>query len=148
MPTGGGVTHSSRLPVSEAVLCEGRLGRASGESASGLPTRRLTSTRRTLGRLLAGPVGEELERLGGWCGWLDRVGDDGQSGVAGQVQRFTGQLKCAGDGVVHLLGGGAVEPDVVAGPPGAELLAAGGKLADEVGEAAVVRVAAGLDAKC
>jgi hypothetical protein len=50
--------------------------------------------------------------------------------------------------VVHLLGGGAVEPDVVAGPPGAELLAAGGKFADEVGEAAVVGFAAGLDAQC
>ena len=55
--------------------------------------------------------------------------------------------RVAGDGMVHLLGGGAVEPDAVAGPPGAELVAAGGELADEVGQAAVVGVAAGFDAE-
>ena len=36
---------------------------------------------------------------------------------------------------------------VVLGPPGAELVAAGGQLADEVGQLPVVRVAAGLDAQ-
>ena len=66
-----------------------------------------------------------------WSAWaegvgLDRVADEGEPGVARQFQCFPGQFECAGDGVLHLLGGGAVEPDVVAGPPGAEVFAAGG----------------------
>ncbi len=50
-------------------------------------------------------------------GWLDGVGDDRQPGVAGQLECLAGELELAHDGVVHLLGGGAVQPHVVAGPP-------------------------------
>ena len=45
--------------------------------------------------------------------------------------------------MAELLGAGAVELDVVRAPADAELVAAGGELADEVGEALVVGVAAG-----
>jgi hypothetical protein len=37
-----------------------------------------------------------------------------------------------------------VQPDVVRGPPGAELLTEGGELTDKAGEVAVVRVAPGF----
>ena len=40
------------------------------------------------------------------------------------------------------LGARAVEPHIVGGPPAAELFASGGQLPDEVGQSAVVGVAA------
>ena len=49
--------------------------------------------------------------------------------------------------MVEALGAGLVGADVVRGPAGAEVLAARGELADEVGEVAVVRIASGLGAQ-
>ena len=46
--------------------------------------------------------------------------------------------------MVELFAAGAVEFDVVGGPADPEFVAAGGELADEVGQAAVVRVPARL----
>ena len=49
--------------------------------------------------------------------------------------------------MVEAFGAGAVVADVVGAPAGAEVVAAGGELADEVVQIAVVRVAAGLGAQ-
>jgi hypothetical protein len=67
--------------------------------------------------------------------------------VGGEVERFVGEGEVADDRVVEPFGAGAVELDVVGGPADAELVAAGGELADEVGESAIVGVAAGFGAK-
>ena len=67
--------------------------------------------------------------------------------VGGELHRLVGEGEVADDRVVEALGAGAVEADVVRGPADAELVAAGRELADEVGEAAVVGVAAGLGAQ-
>src|SRR2546421_5927569 len=50
--------------------------------------------------------------------------------------------------MVQPLGAGLVVADVVRGPPGPKRVAAGRQLADEVGQGAVVGVAAGLRAQC
>jgi hypothetical protein len=50
------------------------------------------------------------------------------SAVGGQVERFVAEREVADDRVVEPLGTGAVELDVVGGPPDAELVAAGGEL--------------------
>ena len=49
--------------------------------------------------------------------------------------------------MVEALHAGAVELDVVLGPADSEVVAAGGQLADQVGERAVVGVAAGFGAQ-
>ena len=67
--------------------------------------------------------------------------------VGGQVKCFVGEGELADDRVVEAFDPGAVEPDVVGGPPHAELVAAGGELADEVGQTSVVGVAAGFGAQ-
>jgi hypothetical protein len=67
--------------------------------------------------------------------------------VGGQVERFVGEGELADDRVVEAFDAGAVELDVVGGPPHAELVAAGGELADEVGQTSVVGVAAGFGAQ-
>lgn len=46
--------------------------------------------------------------------------------------------------MVETLGTTAVQADVVCGPAGAEVLAAGAEFADEIGEAAVVGISAGF----
>ena len=49
--------------------------------------------------------------------------------------------------MVEELDAGGVDPDVVGGPSDSEVFAADGELADEVGEVAVVGVAAGFGAE-
>src|SRR6266702_3294214 len=60
---------------------------------------------------------------------------------------FAGEFELADGGVAQGLGGRGVELDVVGGPPGAELFAAGRELTDQAGQAAVVGVAACFDAQ-
>ncbi len=76
-----------------------------------------------------GPAGEEFEAVGcggvGWCG----VDEQGQSRVGRELHGFEVEVECADDGVVEFLVAGAVEPDVVGGPAGAEVFAAGGEFA-------------------
>ena len=67
--------------------------------------------------------------------------------VGGQVKCFVGEGEHADDRVVEAFDPGAVELDVADGPPHAELVAAGGELADEVGQASVVGVTSGFGAK-
>lgn len=79
---------------------------------------------------------------------FDGVGDDGQAVVSGQGECLAGEFELAGSMVAQGLGGRGVKLDVVGGPPGAEFFAAGRELTDQVGQAAVVGVAACLDAQC
>ena len=67
--------------------------------------------------------------------------------LVGCWERLVGQVEVADDGVVEEFDAGGVDADVVGGPAGAELFAAGGELADQVGQVAVVGVAAGFGAQ-
>ncbi len=58
--------------------------------------------------------------------------------MGGQFHGFEGEVEVADDGVVEFLVSGAVEADVVGGPAGAEILAAGGEFADQFDELLVV----------
>jgi hypothetical protein len=93
------------------------------------------------------PAGEEVERVLGWGVGFGGVGEKCQSAVGREFHGLEGQVQVADDWVVELLGPGAVEADVVVGPAGAEGLAAGGQLADEVAQIPIVGVAAGLGAQ-
>jgi len=64
--------------------------------------------------------------------------------VAGLVHRLEAEGEVADDGVVQAPHAGGQRADGVSGPAAAERFAAGGQLADEVGQVTVVRVAAGL----
>ena len=55
-----------------------------------------------------------------------------QARVGGEVEHLVGEGEVADDGVVEALGAGPVGADVVRGPAGAEVLAAGREFADEV----------------
>src|SRR6202040_407770 len=101
------------------------------------------------GRLVegGGPGGEELERVVRWGTRLGGIGGDPQAAVGGEVEGLVGKGEVADGGVMEPLDPGAVEADVVRGPPGAEVLAAGGQLADEVRAWLVVRAPACLGAK-
>ena len=75
------------------------------------------------------------------------VDEHRQAGCLGDGEQVVHEVEAADDGVVDLLGAAAVLVHVVAGPPGTELLAAGGQLADEVVQARVVRGPARLGAQ-
>ena len=101
-------------------------------------------------RSCSGEVAQLARKRSAW--WdgragLGRVGDQRLAGVAGELQRLVGEREVADDAVVEVLGAGGVPADVVRGPQGAEPVAAGGQLADELGEYPVVGVAAGLGAQ-
>ena len=93
-----------------------------------------------------GPTREQGDCVLG-CAGLRAVRGKGQAGVGGEFHDFVGKADVADDGVVKSFGAGPVQDHVVGGPPIAEGVAAGGQLADEVGQVAVVGVAAGFDAK-
>ena len=97
-------------------------------------------------RLVGGPAGEEGELFGGSAVGLGGVGDDHES-VAGEFEGVAGEVDVADDRVVEGLVGGAVGAYVVACPAGGELVAAGGELADEVGQGPADGVAADLAAQ-
>jgi len=65
-------------------------------------------------------------------------------GSAGKFERLEREGQIAYQRMVELLGTGAMELDIVCSPSHAELVAPRGQLADEVGQGAVVRVAACL----
>jgi hypothetical protein len=64
--------------------------------------------------------------------------------VGGKLHSLEVEVKGADDGMVQPLVAGPVEADVVGGPPAAELLVAGGQLADQLDELLVAGVAACL----
>jgi hypothetical protein len=83
--------------------------------------------------MLRGPAGEELEPvLGGGPGFGAVDGEvEDPVVVCGEVQGVVDEVERPDLGVVELLLAGVVDPDVVCGPPGAELLAERGQLADQ-----------------
>ena len=70
-----------------------------------------------------------------------------QAVVGAELHRLVAEVEVADDRVVDALGAGAVEAHVVRRPADAELVAARRQLADQVGQLAVVGVAAGLGAQ-
>jgi hypothetical protein len=78
------------------------------------------------------PATEKLQRLLGARPGLGGVGEDRQPVVRGEVEPVEGEGEIADDGMVELLDAGVVEADAVRGPAGAERLALGCELVDEV----------------
>ena len=118
--------------------------------AIGVLGRQLVSTvsaAAVLGVVGGGPGAEELESFVGRRAGFGGVDGEGEAGFGGHLESFVGEGELADDGVVEPFGAGAVVADVVAAPAGAEVVAAGGELADEVVEQPVVRVAAGFGAQ-
>jgi len=76
-----------------------------------------------------GPGGEELEGIIGGGARLGGVSGDPQATIGGQVECLEGEGELADGGMAEPLGAGAVEADIVRGPPGAEVLAARRQLA-------------------
>jgi hypothetical protein len=75
---------------------------------------------------------------------LGGEGDEGLAGIGGELEAFVGEEEVADDRVVERLGSSGVPAHVVRVPEGAEGLALGRELSDELVEVAVVGVAAGL----
>ena len=69
------------------------------------------------------------------------------TGFGSKVEALVGEGQVADDLVVEVLGAGAMGADVVRAPAPAELLTAGGQLADEVVKALVVGVLPSCGAK-
>ena len=78
---------------------------------------------------------------------LGGVDEHRQAGVGDELHRLERQVQLADDRVLEALDAGVVVADVVGRPERPEHLAARRQLADEVGELAVVRVAAGFGAQ-
>src|SRR5687768_543011 len=89
-------------------------------------------------------MGEKGQRLLRGRARLGGEGDQSLTGAGCELHPLVREGEVAYDRMVELLGAGGVPADVVGGPQGAELLAAGGQLPDELGQLPVVRVAAGL----
>ena len=88
--------------------------------------------------LCRGPAGEKGHSVLGGAVGFGAVGGKGQPGVGREFHDLVGEAEVAYDWVMELFGAGSVQSHVVGGPPIAEGLAAGGQLADEVGQVAVV----------
>ncbi len=100
-----------------------------------------------------------LQRLGGRPGRKEAEcvvgrgagfrGVDGQRepGFGHELESLVGELEVADDGVAEPFGACAVVADVVGGPPGPEVVASGGELADEVVEVLVPGVPARFGAE-
>src|SRR5579875_903585 len=113
------------------------------------PARRLLDDAIRVAGLVEGgaPGGEQLQRVVGRGARLGGVGGDPKALVGGEVECLIGEGDVADGRVAEPLDAGAVEPHVVRGPPGAEVVAAGGQLTDQVGQGLVVRAAPGLGAQ-
>src|SRR5690242_15396391 len=94
-----------------------------------------------------GPAGEQPEPVVGRGSRLSGVSGQGEALVSLQGHGLEQEVEGPDGGVAEALAAAAVEPDVVVGPHGAELLAAGAQLADQGGEGSVERVAACLGAQ-
>ena len=89
-----------------------------------------------------GPAGQQLEVVGGGGGCGCGVDEQREPRVGGKLDGLEVEVEGADDGVVEPLVAGPVEADVVGGPPGPEVLAARGKVADQLDELLVAGVAA------
>src|SRR4051794_15374670 len=112
----------------------------SSDSAARLPRRRglvgfsaLVGCQRWVGDAGCGcPASQEVERLLGSRAWFGGVGEEGQPVVGGDVQTVEAEAELADDGVVEVLDGGSVKPNVVGCPMRAKRVASGRELAHEV----------------
>jgi aryl-alcohol dehydrogenase-like predicted oxidoreductase len=86
-----------------------------------------------------GPAGEKLEAVRGGAALGRGVDEQGEAGLGRKFHGLEVEVEVADDGVVQFLVPAAVEADVVGGPAGAEVVAAGGQLADELDEFLVTR---------
>src|SRR3954447_5718090 len=105
------------------------------------------AARLRLGPLRRRPAGQEVQCLLGGRAGLGGVERHAETLVGVEAQRLVAELDLTDDGVVQTLAARPVEAHVVRRPAHTELVAAGGQLADEVLEVAVVRVAAGVRAQ-
>ena len=92
------------------------------------------------------PGGEQPESFGGGRAGLGGVDEQDEARLGGDGELLVGEGELTHDRVLEPLRAGAVGADVVRRPEAAEGLAAGGELADEVLQAAVVGVATRLGA--
>ena len=88
--------------------------------------------------------GQAVQRLLGRRAGPGRVHDEDLADVGQQLESVVVEREVADEGVMERLAAAAVLQDVLGGPANTELLAPGGKLADEVGEVAVVGIPAGF----
>ena len=93
------------------------------------------------------PGREQPEPFGGRGAGFGGVDQEHETGFGGDGELLVREGELADHGMAEALGARAVGADVVVGPQAPEGLALRGELADEVLEAAVVRVAAGLGAR-
>ena len=93
--------------------------------------------------LAGGPGGEQGEVVVRGRSRLGGVGDHRQPGFGGQLEVVVEQRERADDRVAEVLDAARVRAHVVPGPELAEGVAAGGQLADEVGQGAVERIGGG-----
>ena len=89
------------------------------------------------------PGSEQSEPLFGGRALLRGVDGEGEARFSHHLQGLVGEGEVTGEVVVVLLGAATVVPDVMRGP-GAELVATGGQLPNEVVQVLVVRTAAGF----
>lgn len=107
----------------------------------------LTSDPAQLCRIGGVPRRQQLQSLRRRGGGLCDVGGQGDRRLGVQCELLEAEGGLPDLVVVEDLRPGAVDADVVSGPPGAEVLAAGGQLADELTELLVVRRRSGLGAQ-
>src|SRR5580698_4873700 len=132
------LTRSPVLP--RRTLSIGALPDQRGYFGNRLGMRRQLSGHLSRGR----PAREQLQAVragsSGSCG----VDEQGEAGVSWKLHGLEIEVEEADDRVADALMAGAVEPDIVGGPPGAEYLTAGGELTDQLDQLLVLRVAASL----
>src|SRR3954464_16053637 len=92
--------------------------------------------------LSCAPAAENAELVLGRRSRLRAVDGEGEAGVGRELHRVEGNTQLADNGMAEPLGAGVVQTDIVCCPTGAERIAAGGQFADQLGQLAVVRVAA------
>jgi hypothetical protein len=93
------------------------------------------------------PAGEQLQCVLGPRAGLGAVGGQRQARVGQQLHGVEGDIDEADDRVGEVFGPVLVQPHVVRRPAGAEVVAAGGEIANQVGELTVVGVTAGFAAQ-
>src|SRR3954469_12673194 len=93
------------------------------------------------------PAREQVEALRGPRAGLGGEREERQAGVGDELERLVREVELAHEGVAEALAAGVVDAHVMRGPKGAERVRARRELSDEVGEVAVVRVAARLRAE-
>src|SRR5215212_11799464 len=130
-------------PVTTATLSDSSRSIATSPGPSGRLSQRAVRFLGCGGR----PAREEVEVLRGRRAGFGGIGEHRQAVIGRDLHRLVGELEVADDRVVQALDACVVEANVVRRPLGAERLALRRELSDELGQAAVVRVATGFGAQ-